>query len=85
MLLALNGCEGTVAIPYTEVMVTVEPTGNSVCGLKEPEAACADALLVVTQSPATVNVRRIPAMREYFMVFCIFFSSLELCSVVHHL
>ena len=74
MLLALNGCEGTVAIPYTEVIVTVEPTGNCVCGLKEPEAACAEALLVVAQSAATVNVRRIPAMREYFMVFCILFQ-----------
>ena len=47
----------TVANPYTEVMVTVEPFGNCVCGLKEPETACADALLVVTQSPATVNVK----------------------------
>lgn len=85
MLLALSGCEGTVAIPYTEVIVTVEPNGNCVCGLKEPETACADALLVVTQSPATVNVKRTAATNEYFMVFCIFFYSLELHGVVRHL
>lgn len=74
-----------MAIPYTELMVTVEPTGNCVCGLKEPETAWADALLVVAQTPATVNVRRIPAMSEYFMVFCIFLNSFELRSVVRHL
>ena len=74
-----------MAIPYTEVMVRVEPTGNCVSGLKEPETACADVLLAVVQIPAMVNVRRIAAMSGYLMVFCICLNSFELRAVVRRL
>jgi len=60
--------------PDTEVIVTVEPIGNCVCGLKEPLALCADASEVIARSPAKARTSKIPAVID-FDIFCINFTS----------
>ena len=48
--------------PFIELMVTVEPIGNCVCGLKEPFVLDADDNGVTARSPPKAKSSRIPAV-----------------------
>jgi hypothetical protein len=50
--------------PCSELMVTVYPIGNCVCGLKEPLVLCANARGIVARSPAKAK-SRIPFVVDF--------------------
>jgi hypothetical protein len=61
-----------VPTPYIGVILMLEPTGNCVCGSKEPVTLFAGVREVVAKNPAMPSISRI-APREYFTILFISF------------
>lgn len=61
--------------PYTDLIVTVEPIGNCVCGLKEPLVLWADASGVARSAPKAKR-SIIPVVVD-FVIFCIKFINYD--------